>query len=47
MCYNIKIDYIKNLEVITLKPNEEIHKVMNSTPARFVGGYMSEDTAVQ
>ncbi|WP_242310501.1 HEPN domain-containing protein [Bacillus cereus group sp. BfR-BA-01524] len=30
-----------------LKPNEEIHKVMISTPARFVGNYMSEDTAVQ
>ncbi|WP_088345050.1 HEPN domain-containing protein [Bacillus cereus] len=30
-----------------LKPNEEIHKVIISTPARFVGGYMSEDTAVQ
>ncbi|ACK92740.1 MULTISPECIES: HEPN domain-containing protein [Bacillus cereus group] len=30
-----------------LKPNEDIHKVMISTPARFVGDYMSEDTAVQ
>lgn len=29
-----------------LKPNQEIHKVMISTPARFVGSYMSEDTAV-
>ena len=30
-----------------LKPNQEMHKVMISTPARFVGSYMSEDTAVQ